>query len=150
MSAATMTDFSVRALPTGEPDASAATCREVVAEGGEPCRRCLHDALPGERLHLLSYDPFPVRSPYAGAGPVFVHADGCVPYEADAVVPTQLRRRLLAVRAYDADGMMVDNDVVDGQQLEALAERLLADPRVAFANVHYARPGCFACQLLRV
>ena len=29
---------------------------------------------------LASYDPFTVRSPYAGEGPVFVHADGCEPF----------------------------------------------------------------------
>lgn len=144
-----MSAFTVRALPTGEPDPSVPTCRDVLAEGGEPCRRCLRDASPGERLHLLPYDPFPVRSPYAGPGPVFVHADGCAPHEPDTRVPQQLRRRLLAVRAYDANGLMRDNDVVDGEQLEALAGRLLADPQVAFANVHYARPGCFACQLVR-
>ena len=53
------------------------------------------------------------------------------------------------MRAYDAGALMVDADVVDGQELESVVERLFTDPEVNYLHVHFARPGCFACRLDR-
>src|SRR4051794_31844167 len=64
----------------GDVEAGARGARHRAADDRPPCRRCLRDAEPGEPLVLASYDPFTVRSPYAGEGPVFVHADGCEPF----------------------------------------------------------------------
>jgi hypothetical protein len=36
----------------------------VDAPHSTPCRRCLTDAEPGERVLLVSHDPFDVDSPY--------------------------------------------------------------------------------------
>jgi hypothetical protein len=60
-----------------------------------------------------------------------------------------LRRRLLSVRAYDAQGMMVEADVVDGQQLEPVIDRMLANPNVDYLHLHNAKPGCFAARVDR-
>ena len=57
-----------------------------------------------------------------------------------------MRLRLLSVRAYDADSLMVESDVIDGRELEALVERLFDDARVRYLHVHFARPGCYACR----
>ena len=57
-----MTAFIVHAMPAGDADPCASATRAVVAEGREPCRRCLRNARPGENLLLLPYDPFPMRS----------------------------------------------------------------------------------------
>jgi hypothetical protein len=141
----------IRALPAGEPDAAHPDARVVVADepGSYPCRRCLTDAAVGDRLLLLPYDPFPGRSPYAGDGPVFVHADGCEPHVPNGEVPPQLRSRLLAVRGYDEGSMMTTSDVVEGSRLEDMLEAAFSDPATAFAHVHFARPGCFACRVDR-
>jgi hypothetical protein len=141
----------ITALPTGEPDVRRTPGTIVVADqpGSFPCRRCLRDAEVGERMLLVPYNPFEVRSPYVGEGPVFVHADGCEPYADDGVVPDQLRRRLLAGRAYDGEGMMVSAEVVEGTDLEAGLDALFAAPGAEFVHLHYARPGCFACRVDR-
>ena len=110
-----------------------------------PCRRCLTDAQPGETVLLLSYDPWLVDSPYRPPGPVYVHED-C----RRAVVPTlpeQQRRRLLSVRAFDADGMARDAFVVTGESLDLAV--VLADPEVSFVHLHNAGPGCFAARVDR-
>jgi hypothetical protein len=87
-----------------------------------------------------------------------VHAERCAPYaaaaEADAGgranVPDALARRLLSLRAYDAQGLMRSADVVDGRALAARAARLFADDAaVVVVHVHHARPGCFACRIER-
>ena len=113
-----------------------------------PCRRCLRDANVGDRVVLVSYDPFDIDSPYRSASPVFVHADPCPPY-VDTAVPEQQRRRLLSVRGFDEHAMMRDSDVVDGEALEPLLDKLFADEQTSYVHVHNARPGCFAVRVTR-
>ena len=109
-----------------------------------PCRRCLQDGAPGETMLLLSYDPFVGASPYSGPGPIYVHDRDCSPFEGDEI-PDQLTRRLLSIRAYDDDHMLVDADVIEGVNLEPAAERLLRE--ASYLHVHNARPGCFAARI---
>ena len=68
--------------------------------------------------------------------------------EVDAV-PQQLRTRQLAVRAFDADGMMIGYEIVDGARLEDAIDRLLAKPQAAYLHVHFAAPGCYAARVER-
>ena len=114
-----MTAFIVHAMPAGDADPCASATHAVVAEGREPCRRCLRNARPGENLLLLPYDPFLVRSPYTGEGPVYVHADGCDEHESAAdQLPEQVDgARQFSVRAYDADAMLVDAEIVGADEL---------------------------------
>jgi hypothetical protein len=144
--------LTIHALPNGEPHAEAAPVRRVVADEPDayPCRRCLRDAEVGEELLLLPYDPFPLASPYAGAGPIFVHADGCPPFQDDGRVPHLVERRAsMSVRAYDAEGMLVDADVVTGEEVGERAAAMLAAGG-EFVHVHNARPGCYMCTIRAV
>jgi len=45
--------------------------------------------------------------------------------------------------------MMVDADVTEGEVLEALLERLFANPKVSYVHVHNARRGCYAARVER-
>jgi hypothetical protein len=65
-----------------------------------------------------------------------------------SLVPGLLRLRLLSLRAYDAKGYLRDADVVDGKGLEPVLDRLLAGPKIARVQVHYARTGCYACEVV--
>jgi hypothetical protein len=144
-----MTAFIVHALPAGDADASAPATREVVAEGPSPCRRCLRNAAVGDDLLLLPYDPFTVRSPYTGEGPVFVHAGGCPAHEPEPdSLPEQIHGRQFSLRAYDEAAMMLDAEVVPGERLAERARALLT-PEVAFLHAHFAGPGCFAFRIDR-
>ncbi|HEX6516051.1 MAG TPA: DUF1203 domain-containing protein [Nocardioidaceae bacterium] len=132
----------------GDVDVTGAEPITVEEPHAAPCRRCLTDVEPGERAFLVSYDPFRRSSPYRSASPVFVHADGCDVYEG-AEVPEQQRRRLLSVRTFDEEAMMVESDVVEGERLETALDRMFRDPRAAFVHVHNAKPGCFAVRVER-
>jgi hypothetical protein len=145
-----MTAFIVNAMPAGAADPCASATVAVVAAGREPCRRCLRNARPGENLLLLPYDPFLVRSPYTGEGPVYVHADGCDEHQgAPDVLPEQVDApRQFSVRAYDADAMMLDAAVVSADELAHRARVLLADG-AEFLHAHFAGPGCFAFRIDR-
>ena len=43
-----------------------------------------------------------------------------------------MRLRQISLRAFDADDLMVDADLVDGREMESVIERLFADPHVAY------------------
>ena len=116
---------------------------------GFPCRVSLQDAEPGERVILLPFQHQPDGSPYRASGPIFVREAAVdVAVRADTI-PDLLRTRLLSVRAYDRNDLMIDADVVDGHDVEAVIERLLGDDRVRYLHVHFARPGCYACRVDR-
>lgn len=121
----------------------------VDAKPGFPCRVTLEDAEPGETVLLVPFEHHPAHSPYRASGPIFVRENAHASYDHVGDVPSALRARLLSVRAYAKDGMMVDADVTEGAELEPLLERLFADPRVAYAHVHNARRGCYAARVER-
>jgi len=109
-----------------------------------PCRVSLVDAEPGERLILLNHRHLDApASPYRGEGPIFVREAAAEAVSAGDDVPDMLGRRLLSVRAYDADWMMTDADVVEGSALAARLEDWFADPAVSTIHLHTARRGCF-------
>lgn len=116
---------------------------------GFPCRVSLEDATHGERVVLVPFTHQGAGSPYRASGPIFVRegAERATPGVDE--VPELLRLRLLSVRAYDVDGLMVDADVVDGHDLEPAIARLFDERRVDYLHVHFARPGCFACRVDR-
>lgn len=118
------------------------------AAGNEPCRVSLTDAAVGDDLVLVNYEHHPVASPYRGRYAVFVRP-GEQRYDAADSVPDQLRRRILAVRSFDADGMSVAVDLSEGVKLEAAIARHLADDRAAYIHLHYAAAGCYAARVDR-
>ena len=153
-------DYIVRGLPLApfaplfgmnEAELRARGVTRVVADAkpGYPCRITLEDAEPGETLLLLNWRHLDADSPYRSDGPIFVREGATATRELRNAIPQQQRSRLLSVRAYDAGGWMRDAEVVEGIALEALVERFLADPRVAFLHAHNARRGCYACSIER-
>ena len=124
--------------------------RAIVDEKpGYPCRVSLIDAEPGERVILLSYDHLPGHSPYRARGPIFVREAATKAFDGVNTLPEVFQGRLLSMRAYDAEGLMVDADVVEGANAEPLIEKFLAREDVDMLHVHYARRGCYACRVER-
>lgn len=116
---------------------------------GYPDRISLEDAEPGASLLLLNHTHQAADTPYRASHAIFVQEGASQRYDAIDAVPMALRIRTLSLRAFDAAHMMVDADLVDGQQVEALIERLFANPQVAYLQAHYAKRGCFAAQICR-
>lgn len=117
---------------------------------GFPCRVTLRDAEIGERLLLLNYEHQPGNTPYRAAHAIFVRENAERRFDSVNEVPQALRDRVLSVRAFDAVGMMLDADLVDGAEVEGLIERLFEDERAAYLQVHYAKRGCFAARVERL
>jgi hypothetical protein len=110
------------------------------ADGNYPCRVSLTDSQPGEELLLVNYEHHAVDSPYRMRFAIFVR-EGDQTYDEVNEIPEQLRKRTLAVRSFDANGMMVDNRLVDGQEIEPVIEKLLTPSKVAYLHVHFAAAG---------
>ncbi|KAA8649442.1 hypothetical protein EYZ11_008125 [Aspergillus tanneri] len=130
-------------------DPAKTVTKTVDAANGFPCRRCLRDGKIGEEILLVSYDPFLGVSPYTGPGPIYVHRD-CERYECNGTVADQQRRRLLAVRGYSKDHMLMDFVVTQGSELAEKAEGLFQNKDVGYLHAYYAGPGCFAVRIDRV
>ena len=116
---------------------------------GFPCRVSLRDAEPGETLLLLNYEHLAVSSPYRARFAIYVRESAQTTKPAVNEIPDVLRTRLLSLRAFDRDGMMVDADVAPGSEIEPVIQRLLAQPAVEFIHAHNAKPGCFAARIDR-
>ena len=125
--------------------------QRVVADSdcGFPCRVSLEDANAGESLLLLNYEHQSADTPYRSRHAIFVRERASRATLAEDEIPETLSKRLLSVRAFDIDGMMLDADVVDGQDLESLIERLFEDGSAAYLHIHNARRGCYAACVTR-
>jgi hypothetical protein len=115
---------------------------------GYPCRVSLTDSRQGDELVLVNYEHLPVDSPYRMRFAIFVRK-GDRTYDAINQVPEQLRKRTLAVRGYDTDGMMTGCELIDGRELEAAIGRLLAVTEARYLHVHFAAAGCYAARVER-
>jgi hypothetical protein len=123
--------------------------RRVADGAGYPCRISLSDAQLGDEVLLVNYEHHPVGSPYRMRFAIYVR-QGEEQYDAVDQIPEQLRKRTLAVRAFNADAMMIGHELIDGRQVEQAIERLLANPTAAYLHIHFASPGCYAARVERV
>jgi hypothetical protein len=116
---------------------------------GYPCRVSQEDAELGERLILLPFDHQPAHSPYKASGPIFVRENARETFDRTGEIPPVLNNRLLSLRGYDADDLIVEADVVEGEGVKDAVERFFAREDVHYIHVHNARRGCFACRVDR-
>lgn len=120
----------------------------VTEKPSAPCRISLDDAEIGEDVLLINYDHLPVETAYRQQGPIFVRAIEQRFDDVD-VIPPAMARRTLSLRAFDADHMMIEADLVEGRDAAELIARFFANPAVTYMQAHYARRGCFAARIDR-
>lgn len=124
--------------------------RRVFADSPRlPCRVSMAHAAIGEELLLLNYEHQPAHSPYRSTHAIYVRKAADRAFECVDEVPDILASRLLAVRAFDAAGMIVDAGVCEGTRAAEVFERLLADSRASYLHVHNAAHGCYAARVER-
>jgi hypothetical protein len=136
-----------------DEDLAARGVRRVVADedGAYPCRVTLEDARPGETLLLLNHEHLPAESPYRSRHAIFVNEGAHETARLTGRMPAVLTsRRLIALRAYDEAGMMIDAEIIAGDDVEAAALRLLADPAASFVHAHNPARGCYAARIDRL
>ena len=113
-----------------------------------PCRHCLRWAQPGERVVLFPYASIPSGHPYSETGPIFVHANECQRYSATNEYPGDFRSGRV-FRAYDSNYNIIDAQVMNSSQPEALIDTLFQNPDTAFVDVRSVTRGCFTFRVQR-
>ena len=120
------------------------------SDAGFPCRVSLEDARAGDELLLLHYLHHSAVSPYRASGPIYVRRGERRRVLVPGLVPEYVTRRIISMRAYDSEQMMLSGDVQEGSGIARALERLFTDPAVSYVHLHNARRGCFSCHVRRV
>ena len=120
----------------------------VESTGSSPCRHCLRWAQPGERVILFPYSAIPSGHPYSETGPIFVHADECQRYSATNEYPADFRSGRV-FRAYDSNYKIIDAEVLNGSEPEAVIERLFQNSETAFVDARSVTHGCYTFRIQR-
>ncbi len=125
-------------------------CRQIVqSKPGTPCRVSLADAEVGETVILLNYEHQPEPSPYKATHAIFVRKDATQAKLAVGAVPEVLRSRVISLRLFDSNHMMIEADVVQGDDLADAISAAFENAEVSYAHLHNAKPGCFAASVTR-
>ncbi|MEM8978924.1 MAG: DUF1203 domain-containing protein [Pseudomonadota bacterium] len=154
-------DFQIKPLPASSFqhlfDASDAELaaqgiqRQTVSEcPGTPCRVSLDDAQIGETVLLLNYEHLPEDSPYRASHAIFIRENAPQAQPAPNEVPDVIASRLISLRFFDENHMMLDPDVLPGSEVGAALAQAFERPEIAYAHIHNAKPGCFAARVERV
>jgi hypothetical protein len=80
----------------------------------------MKDAEPGQSVLLLNHVCQPAKTPYRASHAILIREWATQAYDAVDQVPESMRIRLLSLRAFNVDGMMLDADVADGIVMESV------------------------------
>lgn len=116
---------------------------------GFPDRIEMRDADIGEQLLLLNHTSMAKNSPYRATHAIFVLENAHQSYHAQNEIPPVMYNRMLSLRGFDKDGMMVDAKIAKGDDIRKAVLELLADKRVVHIDAHNAAQGCFSGRITR-
>lgn len=153
--------FQIHALPAEDfaalssLDTEALSARLVqrrVADScpGFPCRVSLEDARPGETVYLVNFVHHDAATPFRASHAVYVREGAATARPAAGEVPLMIRQRIISLRAFDADGMMIAADVAGGEDVAERIGTLFGNPSTEVIHLHFAKQGCFAARVSRV
>jgi hypothetical protein len=142
----------VRRLRNAAADANGQPPEVSVSDGdGNPCRHCLAEIERDKPMLILAYRPFSSLQPYAETGPIFLCAQDCARYPQIAGVPALYRNREMLIRGYDHGERIIygTGKVIDMGSIHTEAERLFADPELAFIHVRSSTNNCYHFRIER-
>ncbi|WP_375563159.1 DUF1203 domain-containing protein [Bernardetia sp. OM2101] len=117
---------------------------------GYPCRISLKDAEVGEEVILLPFKHHRVNSPYQSSGPIFIRKNAKKLNIDNNVIPKMLLHRLLSLRIYNKNGIMIDAKIIEGKELKNEIKSIFENRSANYIQIHNASPGCYNCQVNRV
>lgn len=120
----------------------------ATADRGFPCRISLADAKAGEELILLHHISHDVATPYRSAYAIYVRPDVEAASYRDELPPV-FAGRPLALRAFDADGMLRTARLAGPGEADDAIRDLFADGGIHYIDAHNAAHGCFAARIER-
>lgn len=116
---------------------------------GFPDRITLEDAAIGEELLLLNHTSQTADSPFRATHAIYVRKGDIAPFDAVDQIPPAMQARPQSLRGFDADGMMRDADLAEGDAVADVIERLFENPDIVEIHAHNAKQGCFMAKVTR-
>ncbi|MDI6539790.1 DUF1203 domain-containing protein [Pantoea ananatis] len=117
---------------------------------GYPDRISLRDIPAGETVILINHTYQPADTPYLGSHAVYLW-EGC---NEQGIyinkIPESIGLRLLSLRAFDENHLMLQADICEGAAAEMMLKHFFDDPSVSYIHIHNAKQGCYACLAERV
>ncbi len=98
---------------------------------------------------LVPFRHHDVESPYRASGPVFVRETAKEVELTPGEIPDVVAGRVMSVRAYNDQGVMVNAAVTPGIELESQIEKFFGDTKVSYLHLHNAGAGCYSCRVER-
>ena len=120
------------------------------ATPGFPDRIEMRDADPGEFLLLLNHVSVEQDTPYKASHAIFIREGAEHTYRGENEIPEVMFRRLLSLRAFDAEGMMIDASIAKGLEIEPAIKRFFEIPIVSHIHAHNAARGCYSGRIDRI
>jgi hypothetical protein len=114
-----------------------------------PCRVQLDDARAGESLLLVNHVSHDGNNPYRASHAIFISESAAGPALYEDEIPPALDRRILSLRAFDCNGMMVDAALAQPGEADLLVRRMLSREIVDHVDAHTAIRGCFMARAVR-
>ena len=119
----------------------------TVTDATFPCRVSLVDRPIGDRVLLLNHVSHDVENPYRASHAIFV-ADAEQAEFIDQVPPV-FEKRVLSLRGFDRNGMMVDAVIAQPGEADAAIRKLLENSNIDTINAHNAVRGCLSARVER-
>ena len=114
-----------------------------------PCRVSLTDRAPGETVLLVNHLSHDVANPYRASHAIFVTEADEAPAQFVDQVPPVFEKRVLSLRGFDQDGMMVDARLAQPGEADEAIRTMLENMSVDHIDAHNAVRGCFAARIDR-
>jgi len=141
--------LSLYGLPDEALAARGAIRYQVNEYPGFPDRITMRDVEIGQTVLLLNHVSQPADTPYRASHAIFVQEGATAQYDEIGAIPDVMKTRLLSLRAYAPDGMMLDAEIAQGANLEEIIKRLLSNPEIEYIHAHNATRGCYSGRIER-
>ncbi|MEM7299842.1 MAG: DUF1203 domain-containing protein [Pseudomonadota bacterium] len=116
---------------------------------GFPDRIEMREVSIGESVLLVNHVSLPDASPYRASHAIFVREGAEKKWTGENEIPPILAKRLLSLRGFDRDAMIVDAEIAEGDAIEPTVLRLLDNPEIEMIHAHFAIRGCFGGRIER-
>lgn len=125
--------------------------RKIIVEEkpGYPCRVSLQDAEIGEEVLLMSYNHIINKSLFDSKGPIFIRKNAQNKEFKVNEIPLMFNHRILSLRGYDIDYMMIYAATIKGSVLKETINTAFENEKVNFIHIHNSSPGCYNCLVKR-
>jgi Protein of unknown function (DUF1203) len=121
----------------------------ATASRGFPCRITLEDAREGETLLLLNHQDHAAATPFRSSYAIYIRESATEPLVLVDETPPVFEGRPIALRAFDAGGMLRGASLALANDADARIRELFDRPEIAYIHAHNAAHGCFAARVER-